>query len=201
MKTELERVMSNPEERYGNLLGVAREASHRLSSRLFIDDQNIPLVSLPLGGEDGLNSILSFMTWAKEGFSLDYKSEDLHVGDIKGFLKVTTPKTLVDFSDEFDRLGLKLKKYVVKEGGRVTVYKCTRITIDLLSGLGQYSDQSGTSSWPYEPSFETVWHLLEEIDTATKEMLLDKSLQIKIDSQIRAAHFFTACSGLLKIVA
>lgn len=198
MSSQIERFLTEPEKESAKLWELTREASHRLSSRVFIDDNNLPMVDLPLGGEDGLEQILSFVPKAKEGFALDLRSEGISILEEEGLLEYTVPITLLDYSHDLKEAGIRLKRYLVKEGGRVAVFRYAFVTLVTLSNSQEYTDTSGTSEWPYRPTREVVWNLLNEIEVATYEMIFKENLNIQKKSAVRAVHFFKACSKFLK---
>lgn len=196
-----EKILGEPNEALVFLQRVSVDASHRLMYRVFAEDQNLPIKDTPVGGEDGLDKILSFMPIAKEGFTLNLRSEDVVSGQVRDLLDVTTPTSLVDM---LTGLNIRLKTKVEKKNVSLALFRHTLATLSVLSKARKVDSSvikeglSGISYWPPHLDTENVWRLLDEIEDTTRNMILDKDLVINKSSAIRATHFFVVGGQLAK---
>ncbi len=190
-----EKLLGTPKEAFGFLKSVSVDASQRLFYRFFAETNNIDIPSFPLGGEENLEPILSFLPNAREGFAYDLRSDEITHGQTSDILAITTPVTL---NDLLTGLEIRIKRKVEKMNPNLALYRHTIATLSVLSGHGTVDRTSfanvggGISYWPRELDIEHTWALMEEIENATREMLLDPSPTHNQNSAARAAHFFAA---------
>lgn len=205
MYKEFEKLTGEPKKALAFLSEVSFDAASRISSRIFIDEQNITIKSLPIGGEDGLESILSFMPLAKEGFNLNLRNEHVVKGQILDILEQTSIGSAMDLSAD---LGFSFRPHIIKEEPRLALFRHSMATILILCKIGtvdareinteQVISAHGVSHWPHRPSIEDFWVLLQEIEGATRKMILDKSPGVRKEEALRAAHFFAEGSKLAR---
>lgn len=196
-----EKILGEPGEALFFLQTVSTDASHRLMYRVFAEDQNLSIKDTPVGGEDGLDKILSFMPIAKEGFTLNLRTEDVTFGQIRDLLDITTPTNLADM---LTGLNIRIKMKVEKKNVSLALFRHTLATLSILSRARKVDSTvikeglSGISYWPPQLDPENVWRLLDEIEDTTRSMILDKDLIINKSSAIRATHFFVVGGQLAK---
>lgn len=190
-----EKLLGTPKEAFGFLRSVTRDASQRLFYRVFAETNNINIPSFPLGGEENLEPILSFIPKAREGFAYDLRSDEVVKGQVKDILDITTP---VSLNDLLEGLEVRLRKKVEKMNPSLALYRHTIATLAVLSVHGTVdrsvfpSVANGMSFWPKELDAEHTWSLMDEIEKTTRGMLLDPSPTHNQNSAARAAHFFAA---------
>lgn len=190
------------------LSATTRDAAHRLSSRMMIEDHKIPLVSLPLGGEEGLDPILSFVPLARVGFTQDLKADSIIKQQIPDLLEMTKPTSYAIIFREIQDMNIDISPRITDKDPSLVIFRHTLSTIILLSSLKRvdlrkldsenYKLVGDESYWPYQPSVENVWDLLEEIEDSTNQMILGKEEISKRNSALRATHFFAAGNKLAK---
>lgn len=190
-----DKLLGTPKEAFGFLRTVSQDASQRLFYRVFAENNNIPIPSFPLGGEENLDVILSFFPKAREGFAYDLRSENLDKGQVSDVLDITTPTNL---NDLLIGLEIRLRRKVEKMNPNLAVYRHTLATLYVLCKNGVVGRETypnisaGTSYWPKDLDSEHVWNLMEEIENATRDMILDPVPPQNKNSVVRAAHFFAA---------
>lgn len=170
---------------FQNISAVSHDACGRISSRIFIDEQGIPLKSLPVGGEEGVDEILDFVTHSKEGFALSLRSEEFSRGQEKDLIRITTPEHITSFRPRLN-----------DEKSRLVLFKHSFAVLTKLSEMQRVATDIGTSNWPYHPSYEAIWELLNEIEDSTRQMILERNPLVKMHSAIRTTHFFDFSSRL-----
>lgn len=191
-ETGFNSLLGEPKDALSFLSQVSSDASQRLSYRVFAESQNIPIKEIPVGGESGLENILSFLPLAKEGFTLNLKSNDVEYGQIRDLLDLTTP---ISLNELLSGLNIRIKAKVITKDSSLPLFRHTLSTLALLS-RSQKVDSSvikdgvfGVSYWP-QLDTEHIWTLLDEIEQTTRKMLLEKDLVINKESAMRATHFF-----------
>lgn len=190
-----EKLLGSPKEAFGFLKSVSADASQRLFYRVFCETNNINIPSFPLGGEENLDPILSFFPKAREGFAYDLRSDEITKGQVADILDLTRP---VSLNELLTGLEIRLKARVEKMNPSLALYRHTIATLAVLSEKGTVDRKSfsnlavGVSFWPKDLDVEHVWSLMEEIENATRDMILDPSPTHNQNSAVRAAHFFAA---------
>jgi hypothetical protein len=189
------------------LADVSSEASSRIPSRIYLDGQKIPIKDLPIGGEKGLEPVLSFFSLAREGFVLNLRSEDVTVKQTSGLLRLTA---MDNFSDIFQDLGYTFRPHILDVEARLLLFRHTLATFMMLSRIGIVEfdnleengvyNISGKSYWPYKPSVEDIWNLLTELGDTTRKLISESDSNVRQDCAFRAAHFFAASSQIARQV-
>lgn len=205
MYKEFEKFSGEPRSALLFLSEVSFDAASRISARIFIDEQNLAIKSLPVGGEKGLEPILSFMPLAKEGFNLNLRSEQVVKSQILDILAETSIPSISELTES---LGYAFRPRVVKEEPSLALFRHTMTTILVLSKIGTVDAKDlntetlvsthGVSHWPHKPSIEDLWVLLKEIESATRKMILEKTPGVRKEEALRAAHFFAEGSSLAR---
>lgn len=190
---EIDSLQKHPEQTLTFISEVFGDAQGRISSRIIIEDTNLVIKNLPLGGEDGLGSILGLMPMIKDGFALNLRNEDVPLHDTKRLLELTTPTSLSDILPE---LGFEFKRNIIKNDPSLSLYRHAMVVFAKLSALNRASSidigigVDGVSFWPHRPNIEDIWNLMCEIEISTRSSILDTKLAVGKNAEMRALHFF-----------
>lgn len=192
---EIDQLEKHPGKILDYLSDTSREAGGRITSRLLFEEDNLIIRSLPIGGEEGLDSVLAFMPMAKEGFALSLRSEDIGKDQVGDILEITRPQSLSDMASE---LGITLTPHLVREVPRLSIFKHALATLIVLSVMSSVdsimvdASVSGVTNWPYKIDKEKIWYLLSEIEDTTRRMIMDRRNINDEKAKLRALHFFAA---------
>lgn len=192
-----ERLTSDPRKNLDHIKTTCLEAIGRIGGRLLIEQLGLPVVNLPIGGEEGLEPVLSFVSMAKEGFPLDLKSDQVYTDETADLLHTTSWQPS-DLSQVLKDLNIGASRKLFDQNPRLFFYRHSFAVLAMLSGIRTVSSEqlkvkfNTESHWPHELSKENVWFLLDEIEGTTQSLILKNENYISHESASRALHFFAA---------